>query len=32
MGKITGGNLQGIYLFFGSDQRKLYSQDIYYGI
>jgi hypothetical protein len=26
------GTIQGIYLFFGSDKRKLYSPDIYLGI
>jgi hypothetical protein len=26
------GTIQGIYLFFGSDKRKLYSPDIYFGI
>jgi len=26
------GTIQGIYLFFGSEKRKLYSGDIYFGI
>jgi hypothetical protein len=26
------GTIQGIYLFFGSDKRKLYSPDMYFGI
>ena len=26
------GSLQGIYLFFGSEKRKLYSPDIYFGL
>lgn len=26
------GTIQGIYLFFGSDERKLYSPDMYFGI
>jgi hypothetical protein len=26
------GTIQGIYLFFGSEKRKLYSPDIYFGI
>jgi hypothetical protein len=26
------GSIQGIYLFFGSEKRKLYSPDIYCGI
>jgi hypothetical protein len=26
------GTIQGVYLFFGSDKRKLYSPDIYFGI
>jgi hypothetical protein len=26
------GTIQGIYLFFGSDKRNLYSPDIYFGI
>jgi len=29
--KLTG-SIQGIYLFFGSEKRKLYSPDIYFGI
>ena len=28
---VTGA-IQGIYLFFGSEKRKLYSPDIYFGI
>lgn len=26
------GTINGIYLFFGSDKRKLYSPDMYFGI
>jgi len=26
------GTIQGIYLFFGSEKRKLYSPDMYFGI
>ena len=26
------GTIQGVYLFFGSDKRKLYSPDMYFGI
>jgi hypothetical protein len=26
------GTIQGIYLFFGSDKRKFYSPDIYFGM
>jgi hypothetical protein len=26
------GTINGIYLFFGSDKRKLYSPDVYFGI
>jgi hypothetical protein len=26
------GTIQGIYLFFGSEKRKLYSPDVYFGI
>jgi hypothetical protein len=26
------GTIHGIYLFFGSEKRKLYSPDMYFGI
>jgi hypothetical protein len=26
------GTINGIYLFFGSEKRKLYSPDMYFGI
>jgi hypothetical protein len=26
------GSIQGIYLFFGLEKRKLYSPDMYFGI
>jgi len=29
---VVTGTINGIYLFFGSDKRKLYSPDIYFGI
>jgi hypothetical protein len=29
--EVTGA-IQGIYLFFGSEKRKLYSGDIYFGV
>ena len=29
---LLTGSIQGIYLYFGSDKRKLYSPDIYFGI
>jgi len=28
---VTGA-IQGIYLFFGSDKRKLYSKDVYFEL
>jgi hypothetical protein len=29
---VVTGAIQGIYLFFGSEKRKMYSADIYFGI
>jgi hypothetical protein len=30
--QTVAGTIQGIYLLFGSEKRKLYSPDIYFGI